>query len=278
MDSIVKVGKSIIQHGKYNDRIYLMKLDKGDLPSLLDKIDTLAEQKCYSKIFAKAPGSCRKLFCEYNYLCEVVIQQYYGKEDALFMSKFLSDARSVNTLNEIHEDVLKTALSKEGKQLSSISPEYTIRICDKNDVEQMADVYKKTFKTYPFPIQDPNYLLKVMEENIVFFGVFNEDKPLALSSAEMDIEHFGVEMTDFATLPEFRRDGFSSHLLAHMNKEMKKRGIRTAYTIARAKSYGMNIVFAKSGYTYCGMLVNNTNISGNIESMNVWSKNLEIDN
>lgn len=277
MDSIVKVGKSIIQHGKYNDRIYLMKLDQGDLPSLLDKIDTLAEQNCYSKIFAKAPSSCRKLFCGYNYLCEVVIQQYYGKEDALFMSKFLSDARSVNTQHEIHEDVLKTALSKEEEQLSSLSPEYTIRICDKNDVEQMADVYKKTFKTYPFPIQDPNYLLKVMEENIVFFGVFNEDKPLAVSSAEMDIENSGVEMTDFATLREFRGNGFSSHLLAQMDKEMKKRGIRTAYTIARAKSYGMNTVFAKSGYTYCGMLVNNTNISGNIESMNIWSKKLEID-
>jgi len=278
MDSIVEIGKSIIQHGKYNDRIYLMKLDHGDLPSLLDEIDALAEQKCYSKIFTKVPGSCRKLFCEHNYLCEVVIQQYYGKDDALFMSKFLSAARSVNTQNEIHEDVLKTAMSKEGEQLSSLSPEYTIRICDKNDVEQMADVYRKTFKPYPFPIQDPEYLLKVMEENIVFFGVFNEDKPLALSSAEMDIEHSGVEMTDFATLHEFRGNGFSSHLLAQMDKEMKKRGIRTAYTIARAKSYGMNTVFAKSGYTYCGMLVNNTNISGDIESMNVWSKKLGIDN
>ncbi len=278
MDSIVKIGKSIIQHGKYNDRIYLMKLDHGDLPSLLDEIDALAEQKCYSKIFTKVPGAFRKLFCEHNYLCEVVIQEYYGKDDALFMSKFLSDARFVTTQNEIHEDVLKTALSKEEEQLSSLSPEYTIRICDKNDVKEMADVYRKIFKTYPFPIQEPEYLLKVMEENIVFFGVFNEDKPLALSSAEMDIEHSGVEMTDFATLPEFRGNGFSSHLLAHMNKEMKKRGIRTAYTIARAKSYGMNTVFAKSGYTYCGMLVNNTNISGHIESMNVWSKKLEIDN
>jgi len=32
----------------------------------------------------------------------------------------------------------------------------------------------------------------------------------------------------------------------------------------------MNITFAKAGYRYAGTLVNNTDISGTIESMNVW--------
>jgi hypothetical protein len=36
----------------------------------------------------------------------------------------------------------------------------------------------------------------------------------------------------------------------------------------------MNITFAKNGYEYAGTLKNNTNISGNIESMNVWYKHL----
>ncbi len=53
---------------------------------------------------------------------------------------------------------------------------------------------------------------------------------------------------------------------------MKKRGIKTSYSIARAVSYGMNITFAKHGYIYSGTLVNNTNIAGSIESMNVWHK------
>ncbi|MDD4047577.1 MAG: putative beta-lysine N-acetyltransferase, partial [Clostridia bacterium] len=39
-------------------------------------------------------------------------------------------------------------------------------------------------------------------------------------------------------------------------------------------SYGMNISFAKHRYQYCGTLINNTNISGSIESMNVWYKAL----
>jgi hypothetical protein len=32
----------------------------------------------------------------------------------------------------------------------------------------------------------------------------------------------------------------------------------------------MNITFTRASYRFSGMLVNNTNISGGIESMNVW--------
>ena len=63
-------------------------------------------------------------------------------------------------------------------------------------------------------------------------------------------------------------------LLLEMEQAMPGLGISTLYTIARACSHGMNITFARCGYTYGGMLVNNTQISGAIESMNVWYKRL----
>ncbi len=53
---------------------------------------------------------------------------------------------------------------------------------------------------------------------------------------------------------------------------MAKRGIATLYTIARAISPSMNITFAKCGYAFGGTLINNTQISGSIESMNLWHK------
>ncbi len=81
-------------------------------------------------------------------------------------------------------------------------------------------------------------------------------------------------MTDFATLPKWRGKGFAQCLLLHMEKTMKRRGIKTAYTIARAMSAGMNVTFSRAGYRFGGRLKNNTNISGNIESMNVWYKQL----
>jgi len=59
-----------------------------------------------------------------------------------------------------------------------------------------------------------------------------------------------------------------------MEEVVKEEGFKTAYTIARSKSTGMNITFARAGYGYQGKLINNTNISSGIESMNVWSKAL----
>lgn len=88
----------------------------------------------------------------------------------------------------------------------------------------------------------------------------------------MDIEASNIEMTDFATLPEYRGNGLALYLLQKMEHEMRKRNMRIAYTIARAVSCGINIIFAKRRYKYSGTLLNNTNISGNFESMNVWYK------
>ena len=64
------------------------------------------------------------------------------------------------------------------------------------------------------------------------------------------------------------------YLLDHMERAVRRKGIVCAYTIARALSYPINLTFSRSGYTFGGLLTNNTNISGQIESMTVWYKTL----
>ena len=107
---------------------------------------------------------------------------------------------------------------------------------------------------------------------MVYFGVWHEKSLVALSSCEIYRNQSNAEMTDFATLPEHRGMNLSLHLLDEMENELRKQNINMAYTIARAYSFGMNIAFAKANYIFAGTLRNNTNISGNIESMNVWYK------
>ena len=68
--------------------------------------------------------------------------------------------------------------------------------------------------------------------------------------------------------------GFARILLHAMETEMKNEGILLAYTIARAISRPINATFAGAGYQFGGMLPNNTNICGSMESMNVWYKKL----
>ena len=142
------------------------------------------------------------------------------------------------------------------------------------DAAAVAGVYRLVFETYPFPIHQASYIAQTMEANIAYFGVFEKERLIAVSSAEMDSDSRNVEMTDFATLPECRGKSLATVLLHEMEKEMAARCFVTAYTIARALSYGMNITFGRCGYRFAGTLFKNTNISGGLESMNVWFKRL----
>jgi len=142
------------------------------------------------------------------------------------------------------------------------------------DVDAITEVYKMVFRSYPFPIHDPNYIRKTMRDHIRYFGIRDGGALVALSSAEMDPAAKNAEMTDFATLPQARGRGTAYHLLRAMEQEMKTQGIKTLYTIARLNSLPMNKTFLKHGYAYSGTLINNTNIAGNIESMNVLYKHV----
>jgi putative beta-lysine N-acetyltransferase len=114
----------------------------------------------------------------------------------------------------------------------------------------------------------------MMREGVRYFCIRLQGDIVAMAAAEVDAEAENVEMTDFATRPEWRGRGLAGALLRHMDGNMRADGIRTAYTIARATSRGMNAVFEHNGYRYAGFLKNNTQIGGTIESMTVWYKRL----
>lgn len=275
MNDIISIIKnSIVQHGKYNDRIYLMKLSKNDYPDIINELDKLAWTEGYSKIFAKVPESAKNEFAENGYIVEAHIPGFYCEsEDVYFMGKYFTISRRLDDrIDEINE-ILNTARTKPTeKVIFSLPDDFIFKICDKSDINQIAGLYKKVFETYPFPIHDRDYILKSMDKDVIFFSILKNNTIIALSSSEMDRDARNVEMTDFATLPEYQRNGFAIYLLHKMEAEMRKKGMKIAYTICRAFSYGINIIFAKMEYNYAGTLVNNTNISGKLESMNVWYK------
>ena len=275
-DLVTNIGKSIIQHGKYNDRIYLMKLVNDELPDTIFALENLANSENYSKIIAKVPAFAKDIFLENDYIIEASIPNFFdGSKDVFFMSKYRYELSDQIEKKTRIDEIVNIALSKVESQINNDIPSgYFYKICEKSDAKKIVDIYKNVFETYPFPIHDINYIRKTMDENIVYFGLWKDDKIISISSSEMDIGSQNVEMTDFATLPEYRGKGFASYLLHCMEKEMQMRDLKMAYTIARAFSYGINILFSKSGYSYAGTLFNNTNISGNIENMNIWYKSI----
>ena len=274
-DTLDTMFDATIQHGSINDRIYLMKIGNADPAELVKALDKLAAEKPYTKIFAKIPARFEAVFEENAFSVEARVPDFYnGATEAVFMAKYVDTQRGVEARPDRVRNVLDVALGKDIVSPPELDPRFTYHVLDEKDAEDVCEVYKVVFETYPFPIHQPDYIRKTMKENIVYFGIREKGKLIAVSSSEMDEKSSNVEMTDFATLPDYRGNGFALFLLGKMEPVMKERGIKMAYTIARAVSFGMNATFAKLGYKYGGTLIANTNICGDMESMNIWYKPL----
>jgi beta-lysine N6-acetyltransferase len=276
-DIIEKIGRSIVQHGPHNQRVYLMKLHNQDVLRILPTLDRLARDNHYEKILAKIPSESKGVYENQGYVQEAHIPGYFkNSEHALFMCKYFSASRKLIANHQKIQDIL--SLTKKHQQhptKKSTSPEVNIRDCRPEDAPELSRIFKAVFKTYPFPIFDTQYLARVMtNQQARYFCIEKSRKIHAIAAAELDSLHGASEMTDFATLPAYRGQGLAGSLLERMEQATTAQGMKTAFSIARALSPGMNILFAKYGYAFGGTLVNNTNISGRIESMNVWYKAL----
>ncbi len=276
-DRIDGLGDTVYQHGPFNDRIYVMKTTPADCPELLPYLEKLAANRRYGKVIAKCPAGCQEAFEDWGAACEARIPTYYGEGgDALFMARYFDEHRALERYPDEVAENLEIARAKADQQPSRHAGDWDQEAmpAGEDDVNVMGDVYQLVFPTYPFPIHDPTYLRQAMQNDVLFFKLTKDGRIGALASSEMDLTVSAVEMTDFATLPEYRGRGAAQSLLWAMENAMRERGIRTAFTIARAYSTGMNVTFAKHGYVFGGTLTMNTNIGGKIESMNIWSKSL----
>lgn len=266
---------SLLQHGPANDRVYLMEVGaqaSSDLPLHLIEF---AKARNYGKIFSKLRRSQTNAFLQAGFSQEAAIPGLFqGKESGHFLSIFLHQERRWDALDRDNQERLALAQKQTPKPMGPLPRDFALRRCLPSDLSAMAELYRCVFPTYPFPIQDEGFLRETMKAHVRYFGVFSANRLLALASAECSEGGAHAEMTDFATYPEARGQGLALHLLTAMEESLKGSGYVTAFTIARAPSAGMNITFARAGYFYGGTLVNNTQISGRIESMNVWYKPL----
>ncbi|MCF1426853.1 MAG: putative beta-lysine N-acetyltransferase [Shewanella sp.] len=265
-----------VQFGPNSDRVYLMSMQQGS-PSVLAKaMRQLAKEQMLGKLIAKVRQSDAEPFLQQGFVEEACLPGYFGShglgggEDALLLAAYPDSQRQYESGSADYDRVLELATMN----ITPFVPNRNWQIIplDQGHVHEMAHLYREVFPTYPFPIYDGEYLRQMMAKNVRYYGIKFQSRLVALASAEQDAENLAVEMTDFATLPEFRGQHLAGSLLATMESEMQQSGYQLAYTIARAASVSMNRTFARQGYEYQGRLINNTQISGNLESMNIWSK------
>lgn len=275
-DTLERIGNSLVQHGPLNKRAYLMHLAPQDEPRIVPRLERLAQEHGYTKIFAKVPEAVAPRFTRVGFSIEAFVPgMFNGSEGGVFLGRYFADWRKRPGNPQALTDVLSTARAKAATPSCPDLPSGAAIVRMKTEqAEHMAEVYAAVFDSYPFPIFDPDYLRHAMSNDVRYYAVILQDRPVALASAEMDRALGAAEMTDFATLPEYRGRKLAGALLKHMGREMQQAGFHTLYTIARAGSYGMNITFARAGYAFGGTLPNNTHIAGGLESMHVWHLSL----
>lgn len=276
-DRFEKIGKgTVIHHGDYNKRVYLMKLDKRDLPGVIREINQIARTNKYTKIICKVPQSASPHFLADGFFTEAQIPRFYdGKESAFFMSKFLNSDRLMGVETEQLKYFGGMLEKRNGNVADIIEPNgYQVKRLQPKHSKEMAAIYREVFDSYPFPIHDEKYIEETMKDEVQYYGVESKGKLIALASSEMDKKGLNAEMTDFATPKENRGKKLSLLLLQEMERQMKEQGFKTLYTMSRLNSVGMNKTFLRSGYIYSGTTINNTNIAGQIESLNIYYKHI----
>jgi len=276
-DVVLHRGNSTIQHGHYNQRVYVMHLSPSEIPEIIRYADELCAREGYSKIFVKVPESSVELFSDNGYVTEATVPFFYrGNESTVFMAKYRDPERSKVRDSAVMGEVLSEAFGVSDGTVSRrpLPPGFSMMPAHARDAPEIAALYRAVFETYPFPVVDPAYIQETMKGSIRYFIVRSSHQLAAVASCEVNEEDRNAEMTDFATNPEFQKRGLARNLLHAMETLMQKEGILLAYTIARAVSRPINATFAAAGYQFGGMLPNNTNICGSLESMNVWYKRL----
>ncbi|MGI6023593.1 MAG: putative beta-lysine N-acetyltransferase [Methanoculleus sp.] len=275
-DTITKLGRSLIHHGPYNDRIFLYHLDLADLPGITDRLLALAKDRGYPRIFARIPAPAHDHFVACGYTPGARLPGLFrGKVDGYYMARYI-DAPEGDAART--DDVLAVALEKARKSApgsATLEPGFAATSIAPGDAPALASIYRDIFETYPVPIHDPAYLAGEMQGSLRCFCILDPGGRIAsVAAAEVDVRARFAEMTGFATLPDYRGRGFAGYLLQRMEEDMRSFGVQTTFAVARARSYPANITFARAGYAYAGTLADCTNICGSLEDMNIWCRSL----
>jgi putative beta-lysine N-acetyltransferase len=262
-----------------NARVEVRAYSAEDPTAMAAALEERALDAGVDKVFVKARSSDREALESAGMRAEAVIDGYFDGRPAVVVSRFLSDERRRPSASREQQEILAGVHDRPADPSLAPMPDgYRLVRARPEDAADLGELYGSVFRSYPFPIDDPGFVLSAMRTNVVYRLVRDpEGTVVAAASAEVDAEHRNAEMTDFATLPEQRGAGLAQHLLAALEDDMVGAEIPNLYTIARARSAGMNRVFYNRTYHRTGTLINNCHIAGQFEDMHVWCKRLPTD-
>ena len=147
-----------------------------------------------------------------------IVDQYDPLDDDEIIERYDSLG---DDLNEIEE--------------TSYEPEIRTILALPDDAERISDLISVTFQDYPTPSHHPTYVRAQLENGVPFRYVEDGDKVVACASADLVPDALTAELTDCATLPEYRERGLMRILLSDLMWDLEQRDYYSAHTFSRAR-------------------------------------------
>ncbi|MTI81760.1 MAG: putative beta-lysine N-acetyltransferase [Firmicutes bacterium] len=259
---------------KFNKRLKVLRYEGEDITNFLNNIKNTATKHDLDKIIFFAKVKEKDSFVKLGFKEEGTIPGYYSGETCYCLSLFLNEGRANSEHNEKENKILKQIFgNKQSYKVEKPLPlDLTIKPTERQDADKLVKLYQQIFSTYPSPLLNVDYVLSVINDTVHFISVFDGDEIISAASAELDVKNNNAEVTDCATLPNYRGKGLLTKTILALEKELFSKDIYTLYSLARAGSFGMNAALYKMNYHYTGRMVNNCHIGGRFEDMNIWVK------
>lgn len=255
-----------------------LKVDdyRGNLHLIETELQNVVMKNAYAKTIINSRVEHVSFFIEEGYTLEAICRGYFSGNDAYIMTKYYEPTRRHSDKWIKEDEILSKVKKLPITPLSNLLPDhFRLRKGEIEDAILLAGLYAKVFEIYPTPLNKPDYIEEVINKGTIFYVIENDKgKIVSAASAEVNEKYHNAELTDCATLLEFRKHGLMKILLRKLELELIENQIYCSYSIARALSFGMNAAFYQLGYTYNGRLTNNCYIYDKLEDMNVWVKDL----
>lgn len=255
----------------FNRRLWVNEYDFEEPGNFVNYLWNIAAEYNLEKIILPARGGDREILEQKGFNTEGRVEGFFRGEAACFLTAYLQKARRLSRHLPAQMAALKEITARPRVEPAPLPPGVELRSPGKNDIQPLSRLFSKVFSTYPTPLDNPEYLAASMEKNI-FKILAQGGQIISAAAAEINPIYNNAELTNCATLPGYRGRGLMANLIASLEQDCAKQGIGCLYSLARASSYGMNLIFHRLGYQYRGTLINNCHICGSYENMNIWVK------
>lgn len=246
-----------------------------DIAPLTDYLIQMAREQGMSKAVITARGTDWSNFLTRGYTHEGTVERFYHGMPGHIMAYFLTGERQSTDRLEEKQELLQSLLEQPAGQgeVPPMPEGYGLTVAGPDLAADLAAVYDQVFETYPSPLTDPEYIRELIESGDgLFIAVLADGQITSAAAAEIDRAAGNAEITNCATLPDFRGEGLMSILIDALHQEMERQQISCLYSMARALSPGMNRALLRFGYTFRGRLVNHVHIGGGYEDLNLWER------